>query len=166
MSGMVTAYIGIGANLGDARRAIDQAFDEIAALEGVVLERRSPVYRTAPIDSSGPDYFNAVAEVSTRLEARALLDALLAVERRHGRSRPYRNAPRTLDLDLLLHGEAQLDEPGLIVPHPRMHLRAFVLHPLADRSPGLDIPGRGRLAAWLPRVAGQAIERVADTLDR
>jgi 2-amino-4-hydroxy-6-hydroxymethyldihydropteridine diphosphokinase len=155
---VVTAYIGIGANLGDARRAIDEAFAEIDALERCRLLRRSPVYRTAPIESSGPDYFNAVAEVSTRLAPRDLLEGLLAIERRHGRERPYRNAPRTLDLDLLLHGDTMIDEPGLVVPHPRMHLRAFVLRPLADLAPQLRLPGRGPLADVLPQVADQVIE--------
>lgn len=153
------AFIGIGANLGDARRAIDEAVVEIDALPGCRVERCSPVYRTAPIESSGPDYFNAVAQVSTTLTPRALLDGLLAIERRHGRLRPYRNAPRTLDLDLLLHGEAVVDEPGLVVPHPRMHLRAFVLRPLCDLAPGLLVPGHGTVADLLPHVADQVIER-------
>lgn len=156
---VVTSYIGIGANLGDARRALDEATVEIDALPGCRVERRSPVYRTAPIESSGPDYFNAVVQVSTTLAPRALLDGLLAIERRHGRLRPYRNAPRTLDLDLLLHGETVVDEPGLAVPHPRMHLRAFVLRPLADLAPGLHVPGQGSVVDLLPCVADQVIER-------
>jgi 2-amino-4-hydroxy-6-hydroxymethyldihydropteridine diphosphokinase len=156
---VVPAYIGIGANLGDARRAIDEAVVEIDALPACRVERCSPVYRTAPIESSGPDYFNAVAQVSTTLTPRALLEGLLSIERRHGRLRPYRNAPRTLDLDLLLHGETVVDEPGLVVPHPRMHLRAFVLRPLADLAPGLHVPGHGVVVDLLPQVADQVIER-------
>lgn len=144
----VIATIGLGANLGDARQAVHGAVVAIAALDGCQLLATSPLYRSAPIDSSGPDYFNAVLQISTRLTAPDLLACLHRIERGAGRERPYRNAPRTLDLDLLLYGQARLDSPTLTVPHPRMLLRAFVLRPLADIAPAL--------------VSAQALAAVAD----
>lgn len=157
---MSLVYIGLGANLGDARGALQAAFDALAALPGSELLRRSAIYRSAPIDSSGPDYLNAVAELRTALEPLALLHHLQAIELSHGRERPYRNAPRTLDLDLLLHGQALTDSPELTLPHPRAHQRAFVLQPLADLAPDLLIPGRGRASELLAAVADQSIERL------
>ncbi|QJE00421.1 2-amino-4-hydroxy-6-hydroxymethyldihydropteridine diphosphokinase [Massilia forsythiae] len=159
------AWIGIGANLGDARAAVLDAVERLGRLPGVRLLRASSLYRTAPIDASGDDYINAVAAVETTLDAHALLAQLHAIEQAHGRERPYRNAPRTLDLDLLLFGGERIDDaPTLVVPHPRMHERAFVLVPLAELAhelaPELTIPGRGGLAALLPGVAGQAIQRL------
>jgi 2-amino-4-hydroxy-6-hydroxymethyldihydropteridine diphosphokinase len=131
----VTAYIGLGANLGDARAAIVQALKDFAGIAGVALVRQSSLYASAPVDSSGPDYVNAVAEVSTRLSAMELLLALQTLEQDAGRQRPYRNAPRTLDLDLLLYGNLTVKDPTLTVPHPRMFERAFVLVPLAEIAP-------------------------------
>jgi len=155
------AWIGIGANLGDARANVYEALERLADMHGVRVTDVSPVYRTAPIDSSGDDYINAVVAVETRLDAHALLRALLAIEQDLGRERPYRNAPRTLDLDLLLYGDEVInDAPTLIVPHPRMHERAFVLVPLADIKPDLVIPGRGSVTSLLPGVADQAIEKI------
>jgi 2-amino-4-hydroxy-6-hydroxymethyldihydropteridine diphosphokinase len=155
------AYVGIGANLGDARANVADALARLARLPQTTLLRASSLYRTAPIDSSGDDYINAVACLETMLDAHALLAALLGIEQAHGRERPYRNAPRTLDLDLLLVGDAVIDAaPQLIVPHPRMHERAFVLAPLAEIAPGLNIPGHGRVDGLLPGVADQAIERL------
>ena len=154
------AFVGIGANLGDARANVADALARLDAWPGCRLAASSGCWRTAPIDSSGDDYINAVAAVETELDAHALLDALLAIEQAHGRERPYRNAPRTLDLDLLLYGDAVIDTPTLIVPHPRMHERAFVLAPLLDIAPDANIPGRGRAAGFLPHVADQAIERL------
>jgi 2-amino-4-hydroxy-6-hydroxymethyldihydropteridine diphosphokinase len=157
----MSAWVGIGANLGDAHANVLDALDRLTWVPGVRLLRASSLYRTAPIDSSGDDYINAVAEVDTSLSARALLAALHAIEQAHGRERPYHNAPRTLDLDLLLyHDEVIADAPALLVPHPRMHERAFVLAPLAELAPSLVIPGRGRVDALLPLVADQAIERL------
>jgi 2-amino-4-hydroxy-6-hydroxymethyldihydropteridine diphosphokinase len=157
----MSAWVGIGANLGDAHANVLDALDRLAWVPGVRLLRASSLYRTAPIDSSGDDYINAVAEVDTSLSARALLAALHAIEQAHGRERPYHNAPRTLDLDLLLYGDDVIDEaPALLVPHPRMHERAFVLAPLAELAPSLVIPGRGRVDALLPAVADQAIEKI------
>ncbi|WP_322404487.1 2-amino-4-hydroxy-6-hydroxymethyldihydropteridine diphosphokinase [Massilia luteola] len=156
------AWVGIGANLGDARANVLDAIDRLARLPGARLVQTSSLYRTAPIDSSGDDYVNAVAALATDLDAHALLRALFAIEQAHGRERPYRNAPRTLDLDLLLYADAVIDDaPALIVPHARMHERAFVLAPLAEVAPDLVIPGRGAVATLLAGVADQAIERLA-----
>ena len=156
------AWVGIGANLGDARANVLDAIDRLARLPGARLVRTSSLYRTAPIDSSGDDYVNAVAALDTDLDAHALLQALFAIEQAHGRKRPYRNAPRTLDLDLLLYGDQVIDDaPTLIVPHPRMHERAFVLAPLAEAAPGLVIPGRGPVASLLAGVGDQGIARLA-----
>ena len=156
------AWIGIGANLGDARANVLDALERLARLPGARLVKASSLYRTAPIDSSGDDYVNAVAALDTALDAHALLQALFAIEQAHGRERPYRNAPRTLDLDLLLYGDAVIDDaPALIVPHPRLHERAFVLAPLAEAAPDLVIPGRGAVATLLAGVADQAIEKLA-----
>jgi 2-amino-4-hydroxy-6-hydroxymethyldihydropteridine diphosphokinase len=157
---MHLAYIGLGANLGDARAALEAALQAIAALPGTRLLRRSSLYRSAPIESSGPDYLNAVAELRTGLAPLELLHALQDIERNHGRERPYRNAPRTLDLDLLLHGDLTLDTPELTLPHPRLHLRAFVLLPLAELAPQLQIPGQGTVSDLLARVHDQPIEKV------
>ena len=155
------AWIGIGANLGDARANVLDALDRLARLPGARLVKASSLYRTAPIDSSGDDYVNAVAALDTELDAHALLQALFAIEQAHGRERPYRNAPRTLDLDLLLYGDAVIDDaPALIVPHPRLHERAFVLAPLAEAAPDLVIPGRGPVSTLLAGVADQAIDRL------
>ncbi|MDO9437694.1 2-amino-4-hydroxy-6-hydroxymethyldihydropteridine diphosphokinase [Hydrogenophaga sp.] len=133
----VTAYVALGANLGDAAHALRDALAALGATPGVQVVRSSSVYRTAPIESNGPDYLNAVAEVRTTLNAPDLLDALQAIEQAAGRERPYRNAPRTLDLDVLLYGDARVDSSRLTVPHPRMWERAFVLVPLHEIAPGL-----------------------------
>lgn len=155
-----TAYIALGANLGDARAALDAAFGALATLPQTTLRAASSIYRTAPIDSGGPDYLNAVVRLDTRLAPQALLGALQRIECAHGRERPYRNAPRTLDLDLLLYGDRRIATTGLTVPHPRLHERAFVLLPLAEIAPQLRIPGLGPIDRLLPRVAGQRIDRL------
>jgi 2-amino-4-hydroxy-6-hydroxymethyldihydropteridine diphosphokinase len=156
----VTAYIGIGANLGDARANVLDAVERLRRLPGVSLEALSSLYRSAPIDSSGDDYINAVARLGTTLPAQELLQALLGIEQAHGRERPYFNAPRTLDLDLLLYGDAQLATPALTVPHPRMHQRAFVLVPLLELAPGALLPGLGPAADFVSAVADQGIVRL------
>ena len=147
----VTAYVALGANLGDAAQTLRDAFLALDRTPGIRLTKASSLYRTAPIDSSGPDYINAVAEVASTLTAPALLTALQSIENAAGRERPYRNAPRTLDLDLLLYGSARIDSPSLTVPHPRMWERAFVLVPLCEIA-----PGRVNDDA-LTNVSGQAI---------
>ena len=151
------AYIGIGANLGDARANVADALDRLQRLPGCTLMAASSLYRTAPIDSSGDDYINAVARVATTLDAEALLRALHDIEQAHGRERPYRNAPRTLDLDLLLYGDAIIASPTLTVPHPRMTERAFVLVPLLELAPAIHIPGRGPARDYAAGVADQGI---------
>lgn len=132
----VTAYVALGANLGDAEAALRGALGDLAGLPDTHLVAASRLYASAPVDAAGPDYLNAVAQLSTRLTAPALLRALQALEQAAGRQRLYRNAPRTLDLDLLLYGDGRIDSPGLTVPHPRMPQRAFVLRPLAELAPG------------------------------
>jgi 2-amino-4-hydroxy-6-hydroxymethyldihydropteridine diphosphokinase len=150
----VIVYLGLGANLGDARAALDLAFKRLGQTPGIEVVARSAYYRTAPLESSGPDYTNAVAELRTVLTAPDLLSKLLALEAEAGRARPYRNAPRTLDLDILSYGEGRITSPSLTIPHPRMGLRAFVLIPLAEIAPqrvGTEL---------LNSIRGQAIERL------
>ncbi len=154
------AYIGIGANLGDAGAAVAQALVQLAGLPGTRLQAQSSPYRSAPIDSSGDDYINAVAALDTTLSAPALLDALQAIELAHGRERPYHNAPRTLDLDLLLYDGQCITLPRLQVPHPRMLERAFVLLPLLEIAPAIEVPGHGPASAFVAGVATQDIARV------
>lgn len=158
---MTQAYIGLGANLGEAYATLKQAVVELANNPGVSQLTLSKYYRSAPVDSSGPDYVNAVASIHTRLSAQDLLATLQDIENRHGRTRPYRNAPRTLDLDLLLYGTATINEPNLIVPHPRMHERAFVLKPLSDLAPDLRL-AQGSLDDLLAQCADQKLEALPD----
>ncbi len=144
-------FVGLGANLGDAAATVRAAFDALSELPDTVCVARSSLYRSAPVEAQGADYINAVVQLRTRLSPVVLLDALQAIEARFGRERPYRNAPRTLDLDLLLYGQQRIDTPRLTVPHPRLHERAFVLVPLAEIAPDL--------ALAVP--ADQRIERLA-----
>ena len=148
----VPAWIGLGANLGDPLDAIAAALTVIDQLDGTRLQKVSSLYRSAPVDAEGPDFLNAVAAVDTRLAPAALLAALQAIEQAHGRQRSHRNAPRTLDLDLLLYGTQVIDLPGLQVPHPYLHERAFVLVPLAEIAPDLAIPGHGSVRDAVVRV--------------
>lgn len=157
------ASIGIGANLGDARENVEQAIEAIANLHGCALVRRSSLYRSAPVDAAGDDYVNAVVQVSTTLAPHDLLQQLMQLEAGFGRERAYRNAPRTLDLDLLLYGELAMESERLTLPHPRMHLRAFVLAPLLEIDPAVVIPGIGPAAAVLDATADQKIEKLAAT---
>ena len=146
----VRAYIALGSNLEDPASQVNAGFATLSRLAKTRLIAQSALYRTAPVGyTDQPDFINAVAEVETALSPRALLDALLLVERSHGRLRDFPNAPRTLDLDVLLYGELQLHEQGLTIPHPRMHERAFVLVPLAEIAPHCVIPGRGTAAELL-----------------
>ena len=143
-------FVGLGANLGDAVATVGAAFEALNALPGTRCVARSALYRSAPIDAQGADYINAVAQLQTELSPAALLKELQAIEERFGRERPYRHAPRTLDLDLLLYGQRRIATPLLTVPHPRLHERAFVLVPLAEIAPDLAQP--------IP--ADQRIERI------
>jgi 2-amino-4-hydroxy-6-hydroxymethyldihydropteridine diphosphokinase len=154
------AWVALGANLGNARRALADALAALAALPGTRVVAVSSLYRSAPVDAQGPAFLNAVAALDTTLAPTDLLAAMHAIEHAAGRERPFRNAPRLLDLDLLLHGDTVTDTPALILPHPRMHLRAFVLAPLAELAPELPVPGHGRVDALLGRITGQAIERL------
>jgi 2-amino-4-hydroxy-6-hydroxymethyldihydropteridine diphosphokinase len=156
----VAAFVGLGANLGDARATLQAALTALAALPHSTLRAASSVYRSAPIDSSGPDYLNAVVWLETRLDPKALLAELQRIEQAHGRERPYRNAPRTLDLDLLLYGEQRIDTTALTVPHPRLHERAFVVRPLAEIAPDRVVPGRGRARDLLLPVADQQADKL------
>jgi len=149
----VIAFVALGANLGNATQTLRSALHSLGQTPGIRLVRVSSLYRTVPIDSSGPDYLNAVAELVTTLTAPAMLSALQAIENAAGRKRPYRNAPRTLDLDLLLYGSARIESPHLTVPHPRMHERAFVLVPLSEIAPGQVG------ADALSRLSDQGVER-------
>jgi 2-amino-4-hydroxy-6-hydroxymethyldihydropteridine diphosphokinase len=162
----VSAYVGLGSNLESPRRQITTAVAALDALPGTSVQCCSSLYRSAPVGyADQPDFVNAVARVQTRLSPRELLDALLAIEREHGRTRTLRNGPRTLDLDLLLHGDAMIDAPGLQIPHPRLAERAFVVVPLAEIAPALMLPD-GLPVAELARqlVASQRIERMDDGL--
>ncbi len=155
MRAPVLAYIGLGANLGEPVAALHAALAALAAVPQCQLLRQSALYGSAPVDSSGPDYVNAVAELSTTLTAPALLQVLQQIELAAGRERPYRNAPRTLDLDVLLYGSATIHSPALTVPHPRMYERAFVPLPLAELLPDKVSPSD------LKDVEGQGIWRMA-----
>jgi len=156
----VTAHVGLGSNLGDSAAVLEAAFDALAALPGTRALARSSLYRSAPVDASGPDFLNAVAAFETRLAPPALLAHLHRIEAQHGRERSGRNAPRTLDLDLLLYGAEVIDADGLVVPHPRLHERAFVLVPLLEIAPDVVVPGLGRAADLLPGVGSQAVARL------
>jgi len=156
----VDAYVGLGSNLGDRAGEIERALGALATLPATTLVARSALYRSAPVAASGGDYLNAVARLRTTLAPIDLLHALQAIERAHGRERPFANAPRTLDLDLLLHGNAVLASDELTLPHPRLHERAFVLVPLAEIAPDLVVPGHGALAALRRAVAGQRVAKL------
>jgi 2-amino-4-hydroxy-6-hydroxymethyldihydropteridine diphosphokinase len=133
----VTAYIALGSNLGDSRATVLQALNAIADLDGLALTRQSSLYGSAPVDAGGDNYVNAVVEVQTWLKPHALLANLHTIEDAAGRRRPFPNAPRTLDLDILLYDELELNDVDLVIPHPRMWIRAFVLRPLAEIAPRL-----------------------------
>lgn len=148
------AWIGLGANLGDSTATLAWALEQLHQQAHVQVQRASSLYRSAPVDATGPDYINAVAELSTTLAPQALLEYLQALELAAGRQRPYRNAPRTLDLDIVWFGEQQIATPSLTVPHPRWHERAFVLHPLAELLP------ERISASQLQAVQTQRIERL------
>ena len=154
------AYVGIGANLGDAQANVLDALRRLALLDGSTIIETSGLYRTAPVDAKGPDYINAVACIDTSFDPHELLAALQDIEAALGRERPYRNAPRTLDLDLLLYGDQVIASADLTVPHPRMHERGFVLAPLAEVDPDLVIPGVGPVRDFLPLVASQAVDKI------
>jgi 2-amino-4-hydroxy-6-hydroxymethyldihydropteridine diphosphokinase len=158
------AYVGLGSNLGDPVQEVRSAVVELGRAPGIRVERCSSLYRTAPIgDTAQPDFINAVCRVQTTLGPRAVLDVLLGIEVDRGRRRDaVGGGPRILDLDLLLYGDEVMDSPGLVLPHPRLHERAFVLYPLAEIAPSLNVPGHGAVQALSRRCAAQRIERVVD----
>lgn len=154
-------FIGLGSNLAEPQAQLACALAALDALPGCQVLARSSFYRSAPVGYlDQPDFINAVAELATDLAPRPLLDALLGVERQQGRTREFANAPRTLDLDLLLYGDLVLDEPGLSVPHPQMTQRAFVLLPLLEIAPQIPIPGAGKACDWLENCRAQKLERL------
>ena len=158
---MTLAYIGLGANIGEPRRQLQAALDELNGLPKTRMTANSSLYRSAPLDHlDQPEFVNAVAQIDTELAPEALLDQLQDIENRHGRVRPFPGAPRTLDLDLLLYGEATIKSPRLTVPHPRMHERAFVLQPLLELDSVISVPGKGLASRLLPACSSQKIERI------
>lgn len=160
MSRAITAYIGLGANLGFAMDTVRNALADLSRLPHTEFGSASSLYRSAPIDGEGPDYINAVAELATELSPSELLAFLLDIERSHGRVRTIRNAPRTLDLDLLVYGDAVIHTSELVVPHPRMTERAFVLLPLVELAPEIEIPGTGLATTCLSQLGPQRIARI------
>lgn len=150
------AFIALGANLGDALATVKQAIQALSQLPDTSVVKSSSMYRSAPVDAAGPDFINAVAEITTTLSPQVLLMALQALEQDAGRQRSYRNAPRTLDLDILLYDDLTLDSPTLVIPHPRMLTRAFVLLPLAEIAPERVTPAQRQA------VSQQTIERVGN----
>ncbi len=157
---MTVAYLGVGANLGDARQTLKDAVVCLAQQHTITVLAKSSLYRTAPIDAGGDDYYNCVVKLDTTLAVRQLLALCQRIEHHFGRERPFRNAPRTLDIDILLYGDDEIDEPDLIVPHPRMTGRAFALVPLVEIDADLAIPRHGPASAFLAAVADQRIEKV------
>jgi len=156
------AFVALGANLAEPMLQVQAAGAALAAQPDFRLLRLSSLYRTAPLGiHAQPDFINAVAAIETSLQPAHLLEALFAIERQFGRQRNFRNSPRTLDLDLLLYDDLMLAEDHLCLPHPRMHLRAFVIAPLVEIAPDCRIPGRGYASAWLPALSQQRIEKLA-----
>jgi 2-amino-4-hydroxy-6-hydroxymethyldihydropteridine diphosphokinase len=158
---MSIAYVALGANQAEPLAQVSAALEALTRLPESRLLHASSLYRTAPVGIRGqPDFINAVASFETTLTPHAMLDALFDVEAQFGRRRDFHHAPRTLDLDLLLYESQIIDSPQLQLPHPRMHLRAFVIAPLLEIAPDCCIPGRGRAAAWLPALSMQLIEKL------
>jgi 2-amino-4-hydroxy-6-hydroxymethyldihydropteridine diphosphokinase len=161
MPDAVNAFVGLGANLAEPATQVQRAFGELSALPETALVRRSSLYLSQAVGGPAqPDFVNAVAWLRTGLSARELLDACLEIERRHGRRRDYKNAPRTLDLDLLLYDELCVHEAGLTLPHPRMHERAFVLVPLTEIAPDCAVTGHGPAGALLAGLECVAVTRL------
>jgi 2-amino-4-hydroxy-6-hydroxymethyldihydropteridine diphosphokinase len=159
---LVTAFIALGSNLGDPAGQIRSALRALDKLPDTRLVRQSAFYRNAPEGGlAQPEFVNAVARIETRIGPRALLDRLLEIERDHGRVRDYPNAPRTLDLDIVLYGDSMVQEPGLTIPHPRMLERVFVLAPLAEIAPDAVVPGTGRIADLAAKLDASGLVKLA-----
>ena len=155
------AFVGLGSNLDNPVAQVSHALDALDNLPQTSVLRRSSLYRSAPVGYlEQPDFVNAVAQLETELTPHALLDALLALEHESGRTREFCNAPRTLDLDVLLYDDLQHHEHGLTIPHSQMHLRAFVLQPLLEIAPDCVIPGVGTAVDAARQCAGQILERI------
>ncbi|MBV1774214.1 2-amino-4-hydroxy-6-hydroxymethyldihydropteridine diphosphokinase [Burkholderiaceae bacterium DAT-1] len=160
---MTRAYIGLGANLGHAADAVQQAINALDQIPDTVLVAASRLYHSAPVGyADQPDFVNAVACVDTQLDPHSLLEALFDIEHRFGRERTFRNAPRTLDMDVLLYGDLSMHDDRLTIPHPRMHERGFVLLPLQDIAPGLTLPGHGDSRTLLQKIETSDLRPVAD----
>jgi len=162
----VTAFVALGGNIGDSPAQIRSALRALAGLPDTRLVRQSSLYRNPPVGYlDQPEFVNSVAQIETRIAPRALLGHLLEIERAHGRVRDHPNAPRTLDLDILLYGGQVVHEPGLTIPHPRMPERAFVLVPLAEIAPDFEVPGRGRVADLLRNVETSGMIKLSAIAD-
>jgi len=158
---MTVAYVGLGANIGEPRRQLQEALQHLDELPQTRVAGISGFYRSAPVGYlDQPEFLNAVAELDTGLAPGPLLEHLHEIEKCHGRERSFANAPRTLDLDLLLYGDRTMNTPGLTLPHPRMHERAFVLQPLLELDSEISIPGKGKAGALLSACGSQKIERI------
>jgi 2-amino-4-hydroxy-6-hydroxymethyldihydropteridine diphosphokinase len=158
---MTVAYVGLGANIGEPRRQLLDALQDLGALPQTRVTAKSGIYRSAPVGYlDQPEFLNAVAELDTSLAPGPLLEHLHEIEKCHGRERSFANAPRTLDLDLLLYGDRTMNTPGLTLPHPRMHERAFVLQPLLELDSEISIPGKGKAGALLSACGSQKSERI------
>jgi len=156
----VTSYVGVGSNLGDALHNVSAALAALHHLPQTKLHSHSSLFRSAPIDATGDDFINAVARVDSQLSAESLLAELQKIELSFGRKRPFRNAPRTLDLDLLLYGDVKIATDILVVPHPRMTTRAFVILPLLELNPDVAIPGYGQARRYVQAISDQVIHVV------
>lgn len=155
------ACVALGANIGEPLRQIEAGFSALSALPGTRLIARSSLYRSAPVGyADQPDFINAVAMIETALAPHALLDAVLNIERVNGRIREFPNAPRTLDLDIVLYGDVVLQEPGLTIPHARMLERAFVMMPLAEIAPDVRVPGHGKVSDLARRVDAASVAQL------
>jgi 2-amino-4-hydroxy-6-hydroxymethyldihydropteridine diphosphokinase len=159
-SAAVAAYVGLGSNLGASAQILAAALQALGDEPQTRVSRCSSFYRSAPVDAQGPDFINAVALLETTLSPLELLQSLQDVEAQFGRQRPYLNAPRTLDLDLLCYGQTVMQTPRLTLPHPRMHERAFVLLPLSELDAAFVIPGLGPLAYFCQKVSDQRLEKL------
>ena len=157
----VTSYVGVGSNLGNAERNVKAALDALGKLPSTQLHSYSSFFKSAPVDALGDDFINAVARLDTSLHAESLLTELQKIELDFGRERPFRNAPRTLDLDILLYGDQQIATDNLVVPHPRMSSRAFVLIPLLELDEKIYIPGQGLANQFVDKLKNQVIHVLA-----
>ena len=159
---LIDAYVALGSNLGNPAANVRAGVEALAMLRDTRLAAISSLYVNPPVGyADQPDFVNAVAKIETGLAPRALLDALLAIERRFGRVREFPNAPRTLDLDIVMYGSDTIVEPGLTIPHPRMHERAFVVVPLAEIAPDLVVPGRGPVSSLVTQVDATSLKKRA-----